>query len=498
MLIVKLYWIVTAAFVQLSQPALSTIIYSSIDNDDYKCDFTNNTIAENIRLVRSPFSCRVFHICAFYKQYTLTCADGLYFDENLNSCNFEYMVDCPLGVAIEKTTTTKTTVTFTTHFEKATTSTNLATQETLNSINSSSERFRTDGVFVNKDTIVALTSLPIGILNATYSTFNSATPSSETVTFGSPLSQSTTANLITSTTAPLRVSPMQPISSPLVAAASLSQPLVSIQSLPIFYNTAQSVTNALTGSPSTSLPIQVSSTVASLSSNSIHLNTFNISNEQQQQQPQQHLQHQQEQQLQQSDSSRSKLASIQAFSYPSTKAMYLPMSYASILLTNENKQYQQSSSIASELLSTPSSSTTSSSSTANYFLVSNASTTSPFLSEMNSPYTFLLFTYSNQKDVSPYETTPATISSSTKQLERPIVFKDDEKSKFNLATKASLAPLLTPLPLAASELTNADQQDIASSLFWSKFLQTTIIPNLKSEQLNQSENTSKNNFSPFF
>jgi hypothetical protein len=76
---------------------LDSSILISIDDQeviDYKCDFEDRKLAESVRFFRSPVSCRVFHICAFFNQYTLTCPLGLYFDENLDTCNFESAVNC--------------------------------------------------------------------------------------------------------------------------------------------------------------------------------------------------------------------------------------------------------------------------------------------------------------------------------------------------------------------------------------------------------------------
>ena len=76
---------------------LHSSVLISIDEQefvDYKCDFEDRRLAESVRFIRSPVSCRVFHICAFFSQFTLICPFGLYFDENLDTCNFESAVNC--------------------------------------------------------------------------------------------------------------------------------------------------------------------------------------------------------------------------------------------------------------------------------------------------------------------------------------------------------------------------------------------------------------------
>ena len=44
------------------------IIETSYDQTDQQCDFYNQTLVDKIWFVRSPFNCRVYHLCAFYKQ----------------------------------------------------------------------------------------------------------------------------------------------------------------------------------------------------------------------------------------------------------------------------------------------------------------------------------------------------------------------------------------------------------------------------------------------
>lgn len=89
----------------------SILIETPEDSGDYKCEFTNRSISETIRFVRSPYSCRVYHICAYYKQYSLTCPEGLFFDEELDACNFESLVECqianePISTTIETSSNT--------------------------------------------------------------------------------------------------------------------------------------------------------------------------------------------------------------------------------------------------------------------------------------------------------------------------------------------------------------------------------------------------------
>ena len=79
------------------KPFESVIIETTYDQTDQQCDFYNETLTDKVWFVRSPYNCRVYHLCAFYKQFTLTCAEGLYFDENIDSCNFESLVSCQLN-----------------------------------------------------------------------------------------------------------------------------------------------------------------------------------------------------------------------------------------------------------------------------------------------------------------------------------------------------------------------------------------------------------------
>lgn len=64
--------------------------------DDFRCAFDNSTMAEfySITFHRSPYNCRVYHICAFGRQFSYICAEGLLFDERLDTCNFEHEVEC--------------------------------------------------------------------------------------------------------------------------------------------------------------------------------------------------------------------------------------------------------------------------------------------------------------------------------------------------------------------------------------------------------------------
>jgi hypothetical protein len=75
----------------------SIIIETTNDQTDQQCDFYNETLIDKVWFVRSPYNCRVYHLCAFYKQFTLSCAQGLFFDENIDSCNFESLVNCQLN-----------------------------------------------------------------------------------------------------------------------------------------------------------------------------------------------------------------------------------------------------------------------------------------------------------------------------------------------------------------------------------------------------------------
>ncbi|CAF0832187.1 unnamed protein product [Brachionus calyciflorus] len=79
----------------LSTSVFSILIESSQDEEN-SCNFDDRRLAESVRFIRSKYSCRVYHVCAFYKQYTLTCAEGLYFDEDSDSCNYQEIVYCPL------------------------------------------------------------------------------------------------------------------------------------------------------------------------------------------------------------------------------------------------------------------------------------------------------------------------------------------------------------------------------------------------------------------
>lgn len=68
------------------------------DNREFKCQSgdsnSNSTDFYTIKFHRSPYNCRVYHICAFGKQFSYICAEGLFFDERLDTCNFEHEVDC--------------------------------------------------------------------------------------------------------------------------------------------------------------------------------------------------------------------------------------------------------------------------------------------------------------------------------------------------------------------------------------------------------------------
>lgn len=61
------------------------------------CNFQDRRLAESVRLIRSKYNCRVYYVCAFYKQYSLICAEGLYFDQDSNSCNYQEIVKCKLA-----------------------------------------------------------------------------------------------------------------------------------------------------------------------------------------------------------------------------------------------------------------------------------------------------------------------------------------------------------------------------------------------------------------
>jgi hypothetical protein len=72
-----------------------TYICSILIVNAYKCNFSINlNESKLIRFERDPFECRVFHICAFNRTYTLSCVKGYYFDSVKNICNFENLVDC--------------------------------------------------------------------------------------------------------------------------------------------------------------------------------------------------------------------------------------------------------------------------------------------------------------------------------------------------------------------------------------------------------------------
>jgi hypothetical protein len=70
-------------------------IFSISTATAYKCNFTINIDeAKLIRFERDPLDCRVFHICAFNRTYTLSCVKGYYFDSTKNICNYANLVDC--------------------------------------------------------------------------------------------------------------------------------------------------------------------------------------------------------------------------------------------------------------------------------------------------------------------------------------------------------------------------------------------------------------------
>lgn len=102
-------------FSLLNNTMYSSVLISVDEQDviDYKCDFEDRRLAESVRFVRSPVSCRVFHICAFFSQYTLMCPFGLYFDEDLDTCNFESAVNCSDSSSdfLKESTTTTTQIT---------------------------------------------------------------------------------------------------------------------------------------------------------------------------------------------------------------------------------------------------------------------------------------------------------------------------------------------------------------------------------------------------
>lgn len=72
-------------------------LIESPSGEEDACNFQDRRLAESVRLVRSKYNCRVFYICAFYKQYSLICAEGLYFDQDSNSCNYQEIVKCELS-----------------------------------------------------------------------------------------------------------------------------------------------------------------------------------------------------------------------------------------------------------------------------------------------------------------------------------------------------------------------------------------------------------------
>lgn len=79
----------------------SWVIPSVTENEplppnDFKCTFNNSNTTEfySISFHRSPYNCRVYHICAFGKQFSYICAEGLFFDDRLETCNFEHEVEC--------------------------------------------------------------------------------------------------------------------------------------------------------------------------------------------------------------------------------------------------------------------------------------------------------------------------------------------------------------------------------------------------------------------
>jgi len=54
------------------------------DGVDIQCDFNSTTASMPIWFVRSPYNCRIYHLCtSAFKQFTFTCAEGLFFDENI-------------------------------------------------------------------------------------------------------------------------------------------------------------------------------------------------------------------------------------------------------------------------------------------------------------------------------------------------------------------------------------------------------------------------------
>lgn len=155
---------------------------NEIDHD-YKCDFEDMMIAETVRFVRSPFSCRVYHVCAFYKQYTLTCAEGLYFDLNLDSCNFQNLVDCQLKSTEQIDATTSTVSNNFTEFKNINDlSINNETNETFNKFqfnftnfaefNSTESNINITTLETLRSTILPLETTTFIILNSTLNEIN--------------------------------------------------------------------------------------------------------------------------------------------------------------------------------------------------------------------------------------------------------------------------------------------------------------------------------------
>jgi hypothetical protein len=70
---------------------IAAIIYGAYG--EYKCNFSDS-MNRRLKFVRDPHDCRVFHICAFNKQFTHECLQGFYFDTLINACNPEHQVDC--------------------------------------------------------------------------------------------------------------------------------------------------------------------------------------------------------------------------------------------------------------------------------------------------------------------------------------------------------------------------------------------------------------------
>lgn len=78
-------------------------LIESPSGEEDACNFQDRRLSESVRLIRSKYNCRVFYICAFYKQYSLICAEGLYFDEDSNSCNYQEIVQCEVSSSDLKT-----------------------------------------------------------------------------------------------------------------------------------------------------------------------------------------------------------------------------------------------------------------------------------------------------------------------------------------------------------------------------------------------------------